>query len=220
MKEEKIKKTISATSIATYNRCPLQYYYKYILELLEPHSQALETWTKVHKLIEDFNNWKDIQDDWSEEYKMFLVYKNSPLEWNIISNEREFKVDIWDWFSLTWKIDREDDDKTVDYKTSSKDYKQEDVQQIQSRIYPYERYLSTGNIFPMYYYIINKKKYNKVWYTPQVLKAEYTKEEIIWVKEELEEFKKELLKQKYSYNDWPWCYFCPYWPKGTKNCHK
>jgi ATP-dependent helicase/DNAse subunit B len=56
MKEEKIKHTISATSFSTYERCPLQYYYKYILELLEPQSDALETGNKVHKFIEDYNN--------------------------------------------------------------------------------------------------------------------------------------------------------------------
>lgn len=217
-KEEKIKKSISATSISTYERCPLQYYYKYILELLEPYSQALKTWIKVHSLIEDYNNWKNVEDDWSEEYKMFLVYKNNPLEWNIVSNEREFNVDIWDWFTFKWKIDREDEDKIVDYKTSSKNYKQEDVQQIQSRVYPYERYLSTGRVVPMTYYIIHKKKYTKKWYKPQILTAEYTEEEIKETGKELEAFKETLLKQEYPCKTGSHCFWCPFGPRGTQNC--
>lgn len=220
MKEEKIKHTISATSFSTYERCPLQYYYKYILELLEPQSDALETGNKVHKFIEDYNNWKEIQDDWSDEYKMFLVYKENPIEGDIISNEYVFNREIWDWFTLTWKIDRRDVDKIIDYKTSSRDYKEEDIRWIQSRLYPYMIYLETGNILPMYYWIINKKKYTKKWYKPQVLRTNFSEEEIKNTEKEIEEFKKVLLKQEYPYKEWGHCFWCPFWPKGTRNCHK
>jgi hypothetical protein len=190
------------------------------LELLEPQSDALETGNKVHKFIEDYNNWKEIQDDWSAEYKMFLVYKENPIGGDIISNEYVFNREIWDWFTLTWKIDRRDVDKVIDYKTSSKDYKEEDIRWIQSRLYPYMIYLETGDILPMYYWIINKKKYTKKWYKPQVLRTNFSEEEIKNTEKEIEEFKKVLLKQEYPYKEWGHCFWCPFWPKGTRNCHK
>lgn len=217
-----MKKTISATSIATYELCPMQYYFKYVLELLQPFSQALATWIKVHKLIEDYDNWLDIEDDWSEEYKMFLTYKNNPIEWTRICNEKIFNIDLKEWFKLSWKIDRIDDDKIIDFKTTSKDYKQEDIIKIQSLLYAYEEYLETKVIKEIMFYVINKKKYHKKWYKPQVLFHKYSEKDMEIAKEKIDSFIEELKKDTYEAKPWQHCWYCPFWPSkwATKNCQQ
>lgn len=218
-----MKKTISATSMSTYITCPMQYYFKYVLELLQPYSSALETWIKVHQFIEDFDNWKEVVDDWSEEYKMFEIYKNNPVDWFRLCNEKIFNIDLDDWFVFTWKIDRVDDDKVIDWKTTSTDYKEEDVKKwIQTLLYPYWEFVSSNIIKDVLFYVINKKKYKKKWYKPQIIRCKITKKDIEMAKDKLQWFIWELKKWEFTANPWSHCWYCPFWPwkNWTKNCQQ
>jgi hypothetical protein len=60
-------------------------------------------------------------------------------------------------YPLVGKIDRIDEDKGVEYKTSSKKWKIEDTDTIQTDIYLYALYKKTGRPLPIVYSINNKQ---------------------------------------------------------------
>jgi RecB family exonuclease len=229
----KIKlKTISATSINTYNNCELNWYLKYVAKLLNLPNPAFIIGSAYHKCIEDFNNGmakefvieklkKDILKDKPTEEdiktfglvrRMFEKYLINAIEGSKDSSEFKFNIKIPGIpVPLFGFIDRVDKDKIVEYKTTSQDFTLNDVKTIQSKIYVYAIYRTLKKILPVEYSINNKKKVNKDNYKPQRLRVEYTKDDLEDLEDDLRAFYNKVVSQtnfKHKQGIYPcqWCH--------------
>lgn len=219
-------KSFSASKLKTYATCPRLYEYQYILNLLQPASDALVIWTKYHDIVEKFHTWQKHQVD--EKYKavlewLFAKYVAKPLDWDVVDTEYRFKVEIWD-VVIVGIIDRLDTDKIWEYKTTSNDYKQEDVDNWQSDIYIWAMWKTTWINYPLTYHINNKKKINSKKYLPQIITVTKTEEELIEIEKRLLEVIEQINNKNFNPTPWPHCYYCPFgscskYAKQTKNCN-
>jgi hypothetical protein len=82
-------------------------------------------------------------------------------------------------------LDRLDTDKIVEYKTSSFDYTDKDVDNWQTNIYILYIYETTGMILPMVYSVVNKVKAKTIKYIPQVITVTKTEKDIEEIKQKL-----------------------------------
>jgi len=82
-------------------------------------------------------------------------------------------------------LDRLDTDKIVEYKTSSFDYTDKDVDNWQTSIYILYIYETTGMILPMVYSVVNKVKAKTIKYVPQVITVTKTEKDIEEIKQKL-----------------------------------
>jgi hypothetical protein len=152
-----IPKTISATSINTYNECPKKWQYKYQYKLLEPDNPAFIIGTAFHKAVEMYhsplnssyknddeileelkktvmpNKTKEEIDRYACVRKMFEKYKENPLILDSDEQKMEYQFSIplnsllGESINLFGYIDRITDKQIVDYKTTSQDYTDEEL---------------------------------------------------------------------------------------------
>lgn len=224
-------KHISASSINAYNNCELNWYYTYVLKLLQLPNPAFIIGTLYHKCIEEFykggkvdlildNIKKEIlKDKPSDEdiknygliRKMFKAYLLNPIDGDINDNEFRFSIRIPGVdVPLLGFIDRVDNDKIVEYKTTSQDFTLNDIKTLQSRIYVYAIYKEKGKILPVVYSINNKKKVDKKGYKPQVLSIEYSKSDLEATEDEIRTFYDKIGSQtsfRHKQGKYP-CPFC------------
>lgn len=194
--------TISASSYNAYQTCPNCWRLQYVVGLIQPETDALIIGKAFHKCIELWHEGKKIGEDilynLKEEMllekddksiknfgivrKMFELYRNNPVAGDTVALELEFKIplkNIPDQVCLHGFIDRVIDGGIVDYKTSSKDYTLEDINNnIQWDFYSYAYYHLYNEIPEITVYVINKTKLNKPDYKPQTFKFKKTIEEI------------------------------------------
>lgn len=225
---------ISATCISSYEMCPLQFFFNYELKLLQLPNPAFIIGTAYHKALELFHTGNseekikyDIKElvesieDYALVMGMFNKYKNNPIEGKTISNEFNFtqKVPMVD-IPLFGYIDRIDEDKIVEYKTSSFDYKDENIKTLQSLIYTYVVYKQKGKILPVYYSVNNKKKVHNTKYVPQKLIVQYNENDMVNIEKKIQEFYQKVINEKdFKPKQGNHCYWCAYGFKGTNNCN-
>ncbi len=232
-------KRISASSVNTFQTCKLQWHFNYILKLIQLPNPNFIVGTAYHKCLEEFHSGrkpeqiiKELKKDLLEEKtdeaiqrfgmvrKMFEKYIKDPVKGDILHNEYRFSLDIEGIdVPLVGFVDRVDVDKIVEYKTSSFDYKQENVETIQSKIYTYAIWRETGKIYPVVYSINNKKKINNSSYKPQTMGIEYTVDDMHELEDYLRGVYTDMVNTKtFPHNKSFHCNWCSFGKKGTGNC--
>lgn len=241
---------LSATSYNTYKECPLKFKYTYIYKLFQPQSNALEIGSAYHLMLELHSNGisdqvaverafeitskciienpktdKELKNNYLSSKDglraMLDKYKENPVVGNIISREQFFRLTEKDiGVDITGKIDREDDDKTIDYKTTSKDYKEENCKDVQSRLYTFYRWHRDGKIFPFVYSVLNKDKINNPKYKPQKITINYTEDEIKFIPREFKEVNDKIINKEFAPIIGACCYMCQWGRKSGCNVCK
>ena len=233
-------KTISASSIKIYQACPYQYKLKYILRLEQLPNDAFEIGIQYHKATELFHKGvdKDIIlasiksemigdkpddkniDKFGLVRVMFEKYIQYPVEGETLETEYKFFVKSPKLpYPLFGYIDRIIPGAILDYKTSSIDYKQEDIEKnIQTDIYSYAYWRKYSEMPRVIYHVVNKKKAHKLDYKPQVLETVRTKEDISKLFNTCNEFCDNVKDKKFNPIGGVHCRWCPYGKNGTNNC--
>ena len=219
---------LSATKLKTFDLCPLQYKYSYVLWLIQQDSDALALGREYHSILEQYVWWENVYiREWKfkEQLEWLLKkYKENPIEWEVITREERFKIEWlnvdWEDIIIDWVFDRRDVDKTVEYKTSSFDYKDIDIDNFQTKLYIWGRNKLYSELLPITYHVNNKKKINNKKYKPQIIevkpdrfKPEETEQEIIDVARKIKNW-------EFKHKPGSHCFYCPYWTKWTWNCNK
>ena len=216
----------SASKLKSYSICPRQFHYTYDLWLIQKKSTALILGTKYHNLVEKLSLGQSV---WDEDYRGDIIlkglvemYKRNPAHWTVIETEKRFEILLEDenWFTVTIKgfLDRVDTDKTVEFKTTSLDYKQEDIDNFQTDIYILARYMTMWELLPIVYHINNKKKINSKKYVPQIMTVEKSLEDLEDIKKNILTTIKKIVAQEYDPKPWNHCFYCPYGRSWTNNC--
>lgn len=215
-------KNISATSISTYYLCALQWKFKYILKLLQKESKALMVGSLYHKHLEHYHKGQDHKHKSPLEKAeldlvdtMFAKYRESPVGGKILETEMRFtfnvpKVDV----PIIGFIDRVDEDKGVEYKTSSFDYKDENTDTFQSKIYSYALFKKFGRIVPIVYSVMNKKRAHVKKYKPQEIPIVYTEDNYNRLFEKIQMFQDAVKQKQFPPNPGTHCYWCPWGNKA------
>jgi len=215
---------ISATRYNTFLKCPLQYKYKYKYRLLSDKSDALVIGSLYHEMLESYHKHghtlladqianssehKDILE------KLFAKYLAQPVLGKVMETEYEFTVDIPGVeYSLYGFIDTIDEDKGVEYKTSSRKWNTRDTDTIQTDIYMYVLYKRFGRPFPLVYSINNKK--TKL--PPQIIVVEKTEEEILALEDKIKQYIIDVKESTFDAKPGSHCYLCPWGSKGDGTC--
>ena len=218
---------LSATTIQCYLDCPRRYYFSYVVGLMQRDNRALEIGKAYHSILEIINEYslneaiKRVCSDMPESdmiKRMVEVYLQNPVNGVVVDREKKFKLFIDD-IPVVGKIDRVDEDKILDYKTTSVDYKYEDCLGIQTDIYIWAMEVLTGVRYPFVYSIVNKKKLESKKYKAQILTVDlkdYSKENTI---KTIKDTYAKIKAKEFSPNPGSQCFFCPFGRKnGTGNC--
>ena len=178
-------KNVSATKYSIFEQCPRKYQYQYIYELFQQKSEALAIGSLYHRLLENYHKGntevvRSILDESGENKTvlehLFTKYLASPILGEVLETEYKFWMKIPGADTPIFGfIDRVDKDKGVEYKTTSKKWKEEDTDTIQTKIYLYILLKKFGKPVPLVYSINNKK--TKL--PPQTIIVEKTEEEIL-----------------------------------------
>lgn len=231
-------KTISATSITTYEECPLKWLYTYHYKLLQLPNDAFIIGTAYHKALQLYHSnieKEKIIDDLKKEMlikktddeinrfglvrKMFEKYIINPIEGNVIEKEFRFSVPLPGLsINLYGFVDRVDENFIIEYKTTSEDFKQERIDNLQSKIYTYAVLKTKGKLLPVKYSVNNKKKVDKKEYKPQVLTIQYNQDDMIKLEQKCLEFYNQIQHSEFKHRQGSHCYYCPFGSKGTDNC--
>lgn len=224
---------LSATKLKTYDNCPLQYKYLYELWLIQLDNDALLLGSAYHNLLERYHGWQEILiPEWkfSEQLEWLIKkYKESPVNGEIITREERFKIewltiDKEDWNSedviIDGVFDRRDVDKTVEYKTSSFDYKDVDIDNFQTKLYIWWRDKLYWELLPIVYHINNKKKTTSKKYKPQIIEVKPDRFPPEETEKEILDVASKISKKEFPHKPWGHCFYCPFWPKWTWNCNK
>ncbi len=138
VKTKYVNKNFSYTQLETYERCPLQYKYQYIMRVPTTPSASLSFGDTIHKTMQYFYN-EFMKDKTVPLEKLLRIYKNSwiPLGYasadhekrmksegikiltgyfdkyhnrqiDILATEKPFKIKLYDQIFITGKIDRID----------------------------------------------------------------------------------------------------------------
>jgi len=226
-------KRISATSVTKYSLCPRQWQFSYELKLLTLPCQAFTIGSAYHKYVELFHKNKSTEqimnhlkptlnkDEFIEVCQMGRKYEDNPIRGKVSCLELNFSYAIEGIpVPLFGYIDRLDENKIVEYKTSSFDYKQSDIETLQSKIYTYAIWRYYNKIFPVVYSVMNKKKVNKPSYKPQRLEIKYTEEDMLNLEDTLRAFYQNVKDKKFDPCPGKHCYWCPWNKRALGNCDK
>jgi len=146
---------------------------------------------------------------------LFTKYLAQPVLGNVLETEYEFKEYIPGIeYPLYGFIDRIDEDKGVEYKTTSKKWNDKDVDTIQTDIYMYILYKRFGEPFPLVY-SINNKKTNTL---PQIIRVEKTEKEILSVEDKIRKYIEDVKSSDFTPTPSGDCYLCPWGSIGDRTC--
>ena len=142
---------------------------------------------------------------------MLWCYIKNPAKGTIVDTEvrTTFNIELprGEQVETTIIIDRMNEDSLVDYKSSSFDYKQEDCKNIQSLLYVYWYWMTTGKILPFIFHVVNKKKMVTKKYIPQIMEpVVYTEEELKEVPLIIQQFVERVEKKKFKATPSPKCW--------------
>lgn len=225
-------KTISATKCNTYETCARQFYYTYIVRLLQLDNTNLLMGNAYHDCLEQYHiNNGSLTDE--ERTKIIEKWLPQKTQRELIENcvlryiknpvkptgnylcEHKFEITIPGLpIPLVGKIDRLDDDKIVEYKTSAFKYKDEHTHTIQSRFYCYVVRQMRGKNLPIVYSVVNKKTQMP----PQIIKVQYTDEELDKVPAEIVDIYTRMTTKPFDKCIGIHCRWCSYGESGTNNC--
>ena len=210
-------KLISASSIKLYEECPYCWKLRYIYRLLQPPVKAFLIGTAFHRGCELYHLktpekaiWQELKRDYldgsdgSEERfemieKLVSFYLKNPLDIKTLHPEKMFSIKIKGVpVPLFGFIDGVVEGGIKEYKTTSTDYKQEDIDNIQTKIYSYAYYKLYGEIPLVTYYIINKKKVHQKKYKPQILTIKKDETVIQEVEQMVKEFYTKIKSNDFS----------------------
>lgn len=233
-------KTISATSLRSYETCPYQWKMKYVHKLEQLENDAFIVGKAYHRAVELFHKGMDKElviekiksemlsekptdkeiDNFGLVRVMFKKYTEYPFEGETLETEYKFYIKSpklpYPFFGF---IDRIIPDIVLDYKTSSKDFTQEDIEDNPATdIYSYAFWRKYGKMPRVVYHINNKKKAHKPNYKPQILETTRTKEDINELFVRCDEFCIDVKNKKFDPISGIHCRWCPYGTNGTKNC--
>lgn len=217
---------LSATKIQTYEECPLKFKYIFVLQLMQKDSVALEVGTAYHKALEEYykNGYEyainNISTNVTKDLiiKMLDKYLQNPVNGDIINSEQFFSLE-YDGVEFTGKIDREDTDKIVEYKSTSLDYKDEQCKGVQANMYSYAVFRLTGVKKDVVYSITNKKKLDSKKYKSQIITVKADELDYSKFEEKLKKIDTLIKNKDFKHNPGTHCYFCPFGRKsGTGNC--
>ena len=228
-------KTISATSLNLYNACPRQWKFRYVYHLLQPDNPAFIIGTAYHKALELYhsgktpeeiieqtkkklmpNKTKEEIDRFGIVRKMFECYQANPSEGETIKTEYKFTYPLGDILdenvNLIGYIDRVTPDSIIDYKTTGKDYTEEDcIKNIQTDVYSYvASKIIHGKLPNVTYHIMNKKKVGKNNYKPQTFTIKRTEEDMKNFEEKIKEFYKNVTDEKFEAKQGTHCFWCSF----------
>lgn len=212
---------ISASKIKTYEMCPLNYDWTYNKKLISIKGKALYLGSKYHELVRQYHiDWKEHRNNVWEEYDFLHSYIKNPMKWNIVDTEKRIMFTIPDTdIEVTIIIDRIDEDKLIDYKTSSFDYTEEECKNIQSLLYVYYFWITEWRIYPFVFHVINKKKCHQKKYLPQIMKPViYTEEELAEVPTIIKNFIEKTETGVFKATPSPMCWGCGFWPNWLNYC--
>ena len=196
---------LTHSMIRDYLRCPRLYYYRYYLGIRLPSKHLnLVFGSAIHEGIEDYYNRKDpiyaftsdfqidkIDNITKDEYlnalkegKRLLDFFTAMIPITRGSSEVKFRTELIDPIThkmlevpITGRYDRLEDNMIIEFKTSSKPYKQKDIDEAtQASLYMFARYMATGKIPERFRYIILIKGRKKE--PIQVLETQRTKEDL------------------------------------------
>lgn len=232
-------RNISATRLQTYFTCPKQYEFKYVYKLLQLPNEAFVIGKLYHKCVEDFHSGRNKQDiiaslrektmkgkvtdekinTFGLLRKMFECYAQNSILDDTIETEYNFNIEVPNIsVPLYGFIDRITENGIIEYKTSSFDYKQEDIIRIQTDVYSYVFWKKYGKMPEVIYSIMNKKKVNKSSYRPQVLKITRTETDMENLEKKCLEFCGNVESKKFKPSRGKHCLWCPFGKNGTGNC--
>ena len=233
-------RTISATSLKTYQTCPYQWKMKYIHRLEQLPNDAFEVGTQYHKAVEMFHTGMDKEmilnqiksemlsekptskeiDKFGLVRVMFEKYVEYPFEGETLETEYKFYIKSpklpYPFFGF---IDRIIPGIVLDYKTTGKDFKQEDIEDNPATdIYSYAFWRKYGEMPRVIYHVNNKKKAHKTNYKPQILETIRTKENVSALFVKCNKFCDDVKNEKFDPITDIHCRWCSYGKNGTKNC--
>lgn len=216
--------SISATRYGVFRNCPLRYKYQYLYRLLQTKGAPLIIGTLYHEMLELYHSDNEaaarkIIADNSEHSEilehLFTKYLDKPVLGNVLETEHEFRVNIPGVdIPLYGFIDRIDEDKGVEYKTTSKKWKDEDTDTIQTDIYLYVLMKKFGRPVPIVYSINNKN--TKV--PPQIIEVTKTEDEIIQLEAKIKQYILDVKASDFSATPGRHCFMCPWSNKGDGTC--
>lgn len=218
--------TFSASKLKSYSLCPQLFFWTYELGLIQRPSSAMALGTRYHAMLRQFYNNEPIE--WlSEEPTKDAVLKSLleknrlyPITGQIVDTEYRFEIILNDLI-IRGVFDRLDTDRTIEYKTTSKDYTSEDVDNFQTDIYILARYMLMWELLPMDYHVNNKIKAKTKKYKPQVIRVVRELEDLDWMKKKIVETIHKILNKEFKPTPWPVCLYCPFGSSpylGTGNC--
>lgn len=233
-------KTLSATSLKTYETCPFQFYYTYILKLRQLPNDAFKIGTAFHKCLELFHKGVTVDkimekmftelvvDKTKAELEMYGLirkmldkYVSNPVLDENIENEYQFSIPIKGIpVPLFGYIDRITDKGIVEYKTSSFDYDFKDIDTIQTRSYSYAYWRKYQSIPLVKFIIFNKKKINKKDYKPQVMEITLPETELTIFEDKCRDIYNKINNKEFTATPCKECLWCPWGKNGTNNCDK
>jgi len=210
---------LSPSKIKRYQICPLSYDWIYNKKFITLETVALVLGSRYHEIVRQYYiDKKEHRDKVWIEYELLWCYLKNPIKWNIVDTEKRISFNVWEHL-VRIILDRIDEDKLIDYKTSSFDYKQEDCKNIQSLLYVYYYWMTTWKIYPFIFHIVNKKKYKQKKYLPQIMKPViYTVEELEQVPEILTDYVRRIESGKFPATPSWFCWWCPFWPLWLDSC--
>lgn len=231
-------KTLSASSLSAYKTCPLQFYYTYVLKLKQLPNDAFKIGTALHKCLELFHNGVTIEqimermfnelvvNKTKEELEMYGLirkllekYAKNPILDENLETEFKFSYPIKDIpIPLFGYIDRITNKGIIEYKTSSFDYTEEDIDTIQATTYSYAFWRKYKKIPLITFVVFNKKKANKDSYKPQILTIKRSEQDLINFEEHCKDVYNKIINKEFNPCPSLACRWCAYGKNGTGNC--
>lgn len=220
---------ISASSLSLYNSCPYCWWMKYVAKCVQEENDALKIGIAFHKCLELFDK-KIPKDEIFKRIKKDLIIKNTdqeidnyalvrdmaeiyfkdPIKGTVLETEKKFSLKLdgipVPLFGYIDKVMEGYD--IVDYKTTSKDFKQEDIDTIQTLCYSYVMWKFNGKIPQVTFYVINKKKIKKPTYKPQILIIKKSTDDVIKFPRICEDFYEKVQAKKFEPSKEP--HFSPF----------
>ena len=219
------RKTISASLINGYYDCPLQWKKLNIDGLIPPYSKALECGSMFDLMVKSFHENKDPYEEAKAKYlkgksskdtieqygiarKLMESYITNPLKLEHTRFDVRFKVSLEHpetgkviEYPLTGFLDGletiDGGAEIIEYKTTSKDYTQEQVDtSLQGDIYAYYLFRNFGIEEPVIRYVVGNKGSRKF----QHLTTKRTKQNFIKLFDTVEKFIEDVRAERFEMN--------------------
>lgn len=233
---------LSVSAITTYQTCPRQFHYQYVMKAIGLPSKALDIGKYVHRgieLIESQKDWlpelkKDILHKMNDEnVEMFRLirrildaYKRNPVEGKTIGNELKCEFELENSkgekipIPFLGFIDRVIDRGIVEYKTTGENYTQEKIDKsIQATMYSYFFY-KLYKEYPkdIIFWVVNKKEVmKKEDYLPQIMITCRTQQDVDDLFEEIKQIYASIIDEKFEPTKGDHCFWCGFRNLCRKN---